>query len=412
MKKKLLKLISTISLVIILAFNPLITQCFCSKTTSETLHITRTIKVDDSNIDYNSFFAEFDDLQLQINENEKEVSLKAVDSLPSSLFENDDSSSLENATEEFLPIEYSFDYNALDNEFYLSVKTIKDDELLIDEWKGEAFTTEDGFTDIKFIVDGEIIYLSDLSESGMVNNCGWFSKLIKKVAKVAVAAVAVVAVVAVVAIAAPVVVSCATAVVTATSSLMVGGGVAALSGAAAASALTTVACGTAAIVGTVAVAQMAIKGIATVSQSIIDEIDKISIKEIYNIAYIQNGVLVKDSTPLSYMEALFVLGECGLINLSKTVGTTLAKLIAKLVLQGKLETVATKLNKVLNNIKNGYCGIYTPLISDAAKLAYVTGAFINNPMESENHDTTKGSGYYYHFHDITHSIHIWYGDPS
>ena len=47
-------------------------------------------------------------------------------------------------------------------------------------------------------VDGELILLSELSDKGMIENCGWFSKVLKKVAVAVVATVAVAAVTAVV----------------------------------------------------------------------------------------------------------------------------------------------------------------------------------------------------------------------
>jgi len=57
-------------------------------------------------------------------------------------------------------------------------------------------------------------------------------------------------------------------------------------------------------------------------------------------------------------------------------------------------------------------GIYTYVEEDAAKLAYACGGFFKGKFESENHDITKGSGHYYHFHDAMHLIHVFYGNPS
>lgn len=54
----------------------------------------------------------------------------------------------------------------------------------------------------------------------------------------------------------------------------------------------------------------------------------------------------------------------------------------------------------------------TQLEEDAAKLAYACGGFFKGQFISENHDITKGSGHYYHFHDVMHLIHVFYGNQS
>ena len=64
-------------------------------------------------------------------------------------------------------------------------------------------------------------------------------------------------------------------------------------------------------------------------------------------------------------------------------------------------------------IKVGYYGIYTQTEVDAARLAYALGGFYHKlGANSEIHDVRPGSGYYYHFHDIGHNIHVWYGSPA
>ena len=47
-------------------------------------------------------------------------------------------------------------------------------------------------------IDGEGVLLSEMRDAGMIENCGWFSNLIKSVVKIAVAAVVVAATAAVV----------------------------------------------------------------------------------------------------------------------------------------------------------------------------------------------------------------------
>ena len=53
--------------------------------------------------------------------------------------------------------------------------------------------------------------------------------------------------------------------------------------------------------------------------------------------------------------------------------------------------------------------IYTEKEEDADRLAYTTMAIIkDNALTAERH----GYGYYPHFHDAMHSLHIWYGQPG
>jgi len=66
---------------------------------------------------------------------------------------------------------------------------------------------------------------------------------------------------------------------------------------------------------------------------------------------------------------------------------------------GALNASATR----LRNEAGGLWGVYTPRQEHAAALANVFGAYASPRV----HD----SGYFGHFHDGTHSFHIWFGDP-
>jgi hypothetical protein len=193
----------------------------------------RTMTLRESSIDYQSIFEGFDDPQLLIDEETNSLKFSGTKPIPASIFDEFDLVNMSSVKEE-CNIRYTFDYCADTNEYHLSAIADSDNGEIIDDWYGVPFTTETGEIDIVFETDEGIVFLSDLEESGALNNCGWFSKLLKVVAVVAVA-VAVVAVVAmVVIVAAPAVAAAATTIATAVSA---GGGVAALTGGAAAAAV-------------------------------------------------------------------------------------------------------------------------------------------------------------------------------
>ena len=64
---------------------------------------------------------------------------------------------------------------------------------MIDEISGIAFINESGNVDAYMNVDGESMLLSDMQNMGMVENYGWFSKLVKGTAGTVVAAAVIVA---------------------------------------------------------------------------------------------------------------------------------------------------------------------------------------------------------------------------
>ncbi len=65
------------------------------------------------------------------------------------------------------------------------------DKLEIEEIYGAAFINDLGNIDAVMDLDGECILLSEMQDMGLIQNCGWFSNLFKKIVKVAVAVVAV-----------------------------------------------------------------------------------------------------------------------------------------------------------------------------------------------------------------------------
>ncbi len=397
-------------------------------------NIVRTISLKDTGIDYANFFNEFEDSELVIDEDNNALKFSGRQTLSAELFSEINLVSESNDTDG-IDINYIFDYNANENEFILSIIADVENGAIVDNWFGVPFITKDNEIDIVFTTDDGIIYLSELEESGVLENCGWFSSLLKKVAVVATVVAVVATVVAVAVVAAPAVVAAATTVSTA---VAVGGGTAALTaGTATAAVAAAAAAGTAAMATTtfavatttaaVATAIAAgvyiadqslqlvddatfsnpLKKVRILASSILSKIEEITLNKVYQFAYLDKSGLVVLPTKMNYIEAYGVLLSCGIIN-NSAVGV-LSSELNNFTLSG---TLATLVNTIKSKaVKAGYVGIYTISESDAAKLAYAAGGFFRGEAQSEVHDKTEGSGYYYHFHDFTHSIHVWYGNP-
>ena len=164
-----------ISFFIALIFTLFVVGCNHQKTQ------VHTVILDSTSIDYQSFFNEFHNAELIIDESTNSLKFSGIKTISSELLDELDLVSISN-TENELDIQYIFDYCADTNEFYLSVIADTENGEIIDNWFGVPFTTEDGEIDIAFQTDDGIIYLSELKENEVLNNCGWFSKILKKVA--------------------------------------------------------------------------------------------------------------------------------------------------------------------------------------------------------------------------------------
>lgn len=205
----------------------------------------RTVSLNGDGVDYSTFFDEFEDATLTVDKEAQRIVYGGTRRLDSSLLEEVELASVTDTPEEGIAVRYTFDYNATENEFYLSVTANTEKGEIIDNWFGVPYLTDENEIDIVFATDDGIVNLSDLQGSGVIENCGWFSWLWK--AAVAVAVVAVV--VAVVVVAAPAVVAAATSVGAAATGAAASAAVSAAAGSAVVGAAVT----TAAVAGTAAV---------------------------------------------------------------------------------------------------------------------------------------------------------------
>ena len=184
MKKKLLNIISTISLVFVMALSPLFIQGINSKSTSENLTMqTRTVEVSSQMIDLETMFLDYEDVEL---ENSGYVTTVYA-TKTFNLLDFEELDLVANTSVNFdLKIKYTYSYDSEKKLIFLSAKLANDEGVeIIDTLVGAPFVNEEGNFDAVFDCDGELILLSELQDAGMIENCGWLRNLCKKVKNVA-----------------------------------------------------------------------------------------------------------------------------------------------------------------------------------------------------------------------------------
>jgi len=126
---------------------------------------------------------------------------------------------------------------------------------------------------------------------------------------------------------------------------------------------------------------------------VIEEIQE-DLEFIYYLAYIDaDGNLIPFSVPMNYDTAFSMLGITAGINFTEDT----RKLIKNLLKSSEAK------QEVDFDEKHSKWGIYTYTQEAAKKLAVSVGCV--KPPEVED------VGYFGHYHDFTHTIHIWYGYP-
>lgn len=188
--------------------------------TTNAVAAVRDVPIEQGAMDNQSIFNSFEDAYLsQLGDTTYFEGIKRLDSKALSTLDFISERDFDSIPED-AKIKYNFSYNKETNIVTLSAKMILPDGTTeIDELTGVGFVNEKGEIDAAMNVDGESILLSEMRNAGMIENCGWFSRLFKKVAKVvtvaAVAVAAVALVVVTVGTAAPAVVAAGIGVTTA-----------------------------------------------------------------------------------------------------------------------------------------------------------------------------------------------------
>lgn len=191
MKKKLFTVISTIAMALIMFIIPCFMASFNSESTKEYLQITRTIETCSDDIDVDNIFNAYEDLTLEITKTH--TIFEGVQKITYADLLKFDEVSNSVIPQEEIAIKYSYSYIAETNDVSLTAIMVgENNEPVIETIYGEAFINEEGNIDAYLEVENEIVLLSEMEESGLIQNCGWFSRMIKNavVAAVVVAAVA------------------------------------------------------------------------------------------------------------------------------------------------------------------------------------------------------------------------------
>lgn len=152
-----------------------------SKQISQTTSAVRTIEVKQNEIDFQSSFDQFENTILETNEKvttfEGSKTFNLLD-----FCELDLVSELDTDASAEIEVKYHYQYDSEANVITLTATLIDEDgNVIIDSMSGVPFVDENGNLDCVFDYDGEYILLSELQDAGMIENCGWFKKLCKKV---------------------------------------------------------------------------------------------------------------------------------------------------------------------------------------------------------------------------------------
>lgn len=152
-----------------------------SKQISQTANVTRTIEVNQNEIDFQASFEQFENAVLEANE--KVTTFEGTKKFNLLDFcEIDLVSELDADTTAEIEVKYHYNYDAEANVITLTATLIDEDgNVIIDSMSGVPFVDENGNLDCVFDCDGDYILLSELQDAGMIENCGWFKKLCKKV---------------------------------------------------------------------------------------------------------------------------------------------------------------------------------------------------------------------------------------
>ena len=175
-------------------------SCFFSVNREEVNASVRTVQLSDTEMDYQAILNEFEDSELTTEGSL--TTFKGYQTLDSSLFEGIDNvseSDVEALHECNVGYKFTYDYESNVVTLYAQMQN-ELGELEIDTLSGVGFINDNGEIDAVMNVEGEGILLSEMRNAGIIQNCGWFSKMVKKVAQnvinVAVAVVAATAAVA------------------------------------------------------------------------------------------------------------------------------------------------------------------------------------------------------------------------
>ena len=160
----------------------------------------RDINLKSKQVDVQSILNKFSDVEMG-KDNER-ILFEGTQKLDPNLLKEIDNLSGEEVNKlKSVDVRYSFKYDMVTNTVSLKATMyLPDGTVKVDTITGVGFINDANEIDAVMNVDGEGVLLSEMRNAGLIDNVGWFSRVIKKIAKVvAVVAVTVAAVAAVVA---------------------------------------------------------------------------------------------------------------------------------------------------------------------------------------------------------------------
>lgn len=179
MTKKLTFVVTSVILALII---PLSTLLFNKmQVDNVTTLATRTIELEKEQTDFQSAFDLFENTILETNANITTFEgTKKFNLLDFAELDLVSETGIEEEVE--MEVKYHYYYDSEANIITLTA-TIIDEEgnAIIDSMSGVPYVDENGNLDCVFDCDGELILLSELQDAGMIENCGWFKNLCKKV---------------------------------------------------------------------------------------------------------------------------------------------------------------------------------------------------------------------------------------
>lgn len=355
---------------------------------------TRTVELSELSVDAQSVLNEFENSTLTKNgttvyfEGFKPLDTQTISEID--YISDKDFEELENCV-----VKYNFSYDTESNIVTLAAAaTLLDGSIEIDEIKGVGFINANNEIDAVMNIDGEGILLSEMRDAGMIQNCGWFSNLIKKVVKA-------VTVVAVIAVTAAVVVATAGAAAPALVAVGVG---------------TTSACLGSAAVGVAAgalfaatVGKAAVKAGTAVGEKLGDRlevvVDKVS-KHVMAFCFDNIEYLMRQVTKSNIKD----FQENGKIYLC-TIGTNGNTYLSSNSVSHTVAVWFMRISKYSNYVSIIGTGTYTVACSDAWDIAYDAGNGLL-PVEGGVHGkSTETKLYFEHWHDAKHLGHSFWGNP-
>lgn len=169
--KRLFKLFSLLSCIAVFTF------CIIGVKQEDVNAPVRDVELSCQSLEVDSSFKEFEDYELQIDEQcvnfigYNDISLSELEELD--LISSDDIS--DNTT-----TKYTCMYDYENGIVSLSVSLVSNEEIsIIDTMYGVIIMDEEENFDVVFDCEGETLLLSELEESGVLENCGFWSKLKK-----------------------------------------------------------------------------------------------------------------------------------------------------------------------------------------------------------------------------------------